>query len=120
VTLLSDAEEFFYENAGFSYSPETETEDEGRRRCARDLAAAEAWARTAGIEFEWADDWEVDHRKEYDCYEDGGPESCEACVARLDDEIVASLGCIDDASSEYRRVTEAQLALEVMSTLPAT
>lgn len=38
---LTEREQFFYDVAGFSYDPKTETEDEGRRRCARDLAAAE-------------------------------------------------------------------------------
>lgn len=119
MTPLSDTEQFFYDQAGFSWNPETETEEEGRRRGARRLAAAEAWARTAGIEFAWADDWDVDHRKEFECYDNGGPETCEMCEARLDDEVVASLSCVDDASHEYRRVVEAELASEVMETVTA-
>jgi hypothetical protein len=28
-------EQFFYDNAGFSYNPETESEEHGKLRCAR-------------------------------------------------------------------------------------
>ena len=38
---LSEAERFFYEHAPISYNPETETEESGRIRVARALAAAE-------------------------------------------------------------------------------
>lgn len=37
---LSETEQFFYENAGFSYRPD-ETPEQGRARCARVLAMAE-------------------------------------------------------------------------------
>lgn len=71
-----------------------------------------AWAESIGVEFRWADDWLIDH-DEFDCYEDGGPESCEYCVAvAADGTILASLHCIDDATDEYRRVIEVELAGE--------
>lgn len=114
TTPTAEAVAFFYEHAGFSYNPETQTADEGRREGALRLAEAELWAKTNGIEIEWEDDWEVgDHHAEFgETYENGGPETCEQATITYEGEIVASLGCIDDASDEYRRVIEAQLAVE--------
>jgi len=105
---------FFYANAGTSYNPATETKAQGKARGARRLAKAERLARQLGYTFRWGDDWTCgDHTKEYDCYEDGSPETCEYCQM-LDPagKVVQSLGCIDDATREYRRVVEAELALE--------
>lgn len=112
---MSAAEQFFYDHAGYSYRPETETRRQGRRRSARRLAEAEAYAKEHGWSVNWADDWDVDHRKEFDCYDNGGPSTCESAVLRdADDHILGSLGCIDDADKNYRRVIEAELALEAM------
>lgn len=115
--VATDAVEFFYRNAGSSYNPNTETEDEGKRRGATRLAEAEAWAKANGVTFEWSDDWEIDHVKEFDCYADGGPTTCEMVAAYLDGECISSLGCVDDATDEYRRVVEAEVALEARSVL---
>ena len=72
-----------------------------------------AWAESIGLEFQWADDWSVDHGREFDCYEDGGPETCEYCQAvTADGTVLASLHCIDDATDEYRQVIEVELAGE--------
>ena len=106
------AVDFFIEHAGFSFDPKVETEEQGKRRCAEALAAAEEWAQEVGVRFDWREDFEVDHQKEFDCYADGGPETCEWVAAMLNGELVASLGCVDDATPEYRRVIEAELALE--------
>lgn len=38
---LTANEQFFYDNAGYSYDPKTETAEDGRKRMARELAAAE-------------------------------------------------------------------------------
>jgi hypothetical protein len=112
------AEAFFYKHAGYSYRPDVETEEEGRRRTARDLATAERWARDVGITFRWSEDWTVDsHRDVYgegSVYEDGEPDTCESCTAYLRGAVVAGLYCIDDATEEYRRVVEAELASEAM------
>lgn len=108
----SEAVAFFYANAGMSYHPDRETVEEGTLRCATEMAADEAWGKTVGIEFTWSDDWEIDHMREFDCYDDGPPSTCELCVARLNGETVGALGCIDDASDDYRRVIEAELAGE--------
>jgi hypothetical protein len=121
LSVTTEAIEFFYEHAGFSWNPETQTEDEGRREGAVKLAEAEAWAKSAGVEFEWDDDWEVgDHKEEFgddSAYADGGPDTCESAAAVLDGEIIGSLCCIDDATPEYRRVVEAELALEAHDAL---
>ena len=116
---LTEQEQFFYIHAGYSYSA-PETADEGHERSARQYAAAETWAREQGYEFRWMDDWMVgDHVAEFDCYsEDGqGPETCEACLMvdpKRPGKVLASLGCIDDATSAYRRVVESELAWEIM------
>jgi hypothetical protein len=106
---------FFLRNAGYSYDPKTQTKQQGRAAGARRLAKAERDARALGYTFEWEDDWTIgDHFKEYgECYANGEPETCESCVMRDSaGKVVQSLGCIDDATREYRRVVEAELALE--------
>lgn len=115
--MNESAVEFFHENAGWGYNPATETPEEGRMRGARLLAEAEAWAREVGLRFDWRDDWDVDHVAEFDCYEDEGPTTCESAAAWLGRTVVAALGCIDDATDEYRRVIEAELALEARETV---
>jgi hypothetical protein len=106
---------FFEQNAGYARQPD-ETDDAARARCAGDLVKAERWAQNAGVTFDWSDDWHVtDHRAEYDCYNDGGPETCQSCTCYSSNgDVLASLGCIDDATPDYRRVVEAELALEAM------
>lgn len=111
----SDSFLFFMTHAGSSYRPGVETEETGRRRGAADLVRAERWARATGVSFVWSDDWEVtNHVEAFDCY-DREPDTCEMCDAYDADGVpVASLCCIDDATPEYRRVVEAELALEAM------
>jgi hypothetical protein len=109
-TLTAD-EQFFYDNAGWSYGPD-ETPEEGRERNARELALAEAWAKAEGVEFIWEDDAWVDHQSDARHLDEAVPETCEVCTARLG-EHVESLGCIDDATDDYRRVVEADLAAEL-------
>lgn len=117
--VWSEALQFHYEHGGFCYDPATERPEDGRARCALAAAGAEAWAREQGIEFRWEDDWHIgDHAAEFpDAYDDGGPETCEMCGAWLGDECLAALGCIDDATDEYRRVIEADLAAEARAEL---
>ena len=123
------AVEFFYDNAGYSYDPATETVEDGRLRGARQLAMAERFAQVMGAEYVWEDDWSLggNHADNYcaDAYPDNGgePETCEwvAMYAHIpagfeNMALVASLSCIDDATPEYRRVIEAELALEWLST----
>jgi hypothetical protein len=111
---------FFYEHAGYGWNPETEAEQEGHARSARTLAVAEMRAKARGFVFTWSKDWEVGNHKAFygadSAYADQEPDTCETCVAYYDDEVVASLGCIDDATPEYRRVVEAELAAEALRT----
>lgn len=119
------AEQFFYEHAGYSYNAQFETAEDGRKRCARELAEAEQYARDNGIVFHWENDWVVGSHREFfgpdSVYGDtifGNPEpdTCESCTALdKDGYILASLSCIDDADDDYRRVIEAELASEAMS-----
>jgi len=47
---------FFSENGSYSWDPKTETQDQGRQRCARELAQAERYAAERGWRFEWEND----------------------------------------------------------------
>jgi hypothetical protein len=106
---LNSAEQFFYDNAGWSHDPETETLEEAKIRNARQLAQAEEWAGVHGLTYVWVDDWSVNHLNEFDYDED--PLTCEFVeIITEAGDVLASLGCIDDA--DYRRVIAAELALE--------
>lgn len=104
---LSAPEKFFYDHAGYSYDPLTETPDEGRIRCAKNLSAAESLAREAGVSFEWVLDADADDPNKWGCmlHDAVGNVQC-------------SLWDIDfgpDGSpwgDDYRRVVEAELADE--------
>ena len=114
---LTDAEQFFYDNAGYSYGPD-ETPEQGRKRCARELADAEQWAQLVGAEFRWSDDWEItSHVGEFPDAYDHEPDTCEVCDLHVNGQWRQSLGCIDDATDDYRRVIEAELASEAMRTV---
>lgn len=107
-----EAVAFFREHAGLSYDPNRQTVESGRRTTAWLLAAAEHRARVHGWDVEWSSDWDVDHEREYGYT----PEVCECAILRnADGEVLASLGCVDDADDNYRRVVEAELALEAMT-----
>lgn len=115
---------FFLEHAGYSYNPKTETPKQGRAKCARKLAKAERDAKALGYRFVWEGDWTLvhSHDDEYgsEAYPNGDPDTCESCTC-FDSEgkSVASLGCIDDATPEYRRVIEAELAMEALAGMTA-
>lgn len=107
---------FFFKHAGYSYDPRTETKEQGRIRCAMNLAACEGIARNAGVSFEWAEDPDADSRE-------FAPKKSRyalwCCVARDCNGLpVASLGAIDFGpdgtpwGDNYRRVVEAELACE--------
>ena len=118
--VWSEALQFHYEHGGYCYDPATERPEDGRARCALAAAGAEAWAKEQGIEFRWEDDWQVtDHAHEFcaDAYPDGNPETCEQCSAWLGGECLAAIGCVDDADDNYRRVIEAELAMEARAEL---
>jgi hypothetical protein len=84
----------------------------GRSYTARELAKAERDAAALGFTFEWCSDWSCDHQKKFG-YE---PASCQTCLCRsFHGEVLASLSCIDDADAAYRRVVQAELALEALN-----
>jgi len=118
--LLSPDELFFYDHAGYSYDHKKESPEQGHIRCALALAKAEQIARQLGWSVGWSDDWACgSHTKEFgeDAYPTE-PTTCEAAIlVDRNDEVLASLGCIDDASAEYRRVVEAELADEALAHL---
>lgn len=108
---MTRAERFFYTHAGYSYDPKTESEEQGRSRCAKQLAWAERYAQLNGWSYEWKDDdvpWDAD-----------GPEPryLLGCILRnASGTVLASLWHIglNRLNDPYRRVVEAELALEAM------
>jgi hypothetical protein len=109
--LLTTDEMFFYENAGYSYSKD-ETPQDGRIRCARELAYAESVAKDKSWYCEWvADDdadlsWmtEEEQSKEHETW---------GCILKnADAETLESLWGITDPNKTYGRVIEAELADE--------
>lgn len=107
--------DFFYAHAGYSYQPDRETMEQGRRRCARSLAKAKNKARNLGVSFEWFQDGLTSRG-----WAGRGPAyNTWACTARNSDgKVIASLCGIDFGRDgrpwgyPYRRVIEAELALE--------
>lgn len=131
---LSEAAQFFYEHAGFSYDPKTETPEQGRARCAQHLAEAEnlflAAVRVADVGCAWEDDPQGfdDYRadKKAGRLADGikKPKTIEIAFIWHRDEdggetLLASLGGVWDAGTDYRRVVRAELALECADELRA-
>ncbi len=110
-----DAVAFFHDHAGWSYDPRSETPEEGRMRCARGLAAAEAWASNAGVRYEWRHESEPVDRSGI---EHDGP--LWEVLAHLDGQVVGSCGVIDLGRDgdpwhdPYARVCEADLAADAM------
>jgi hypothetical protein len=106
----STAEEFFYRNAGSSYTPGKETEEQGKRRGAKKLAKAEREAAKRG----WTVEWEHDPEP-WDGDDDDQPsEVLNAVLRDKNGKVLASLGAIGDPSRSYGRVVEAELALEAL------
>ena len=52
--------QFFYDNAGYSYDPKLESQEQGKIRCAIFLANATKWAFKEGISFQWDVDQDSD------------------------------------------------------------
>lgn len=122
---------FFYEHVGGSYNPATETVEQGKMRGAMRLADAEAWASAAG----WRVEWHLEDEDPRDVFgefctadpctdehcglihSDPDAEHFWACIKGPDGERIdagGSLGMIESPSREYRRLIEAELALEAM------
>ncbi len=113
--------EFFAANCGIARFPH-ETEDEARARCARELAEAEAEAIERAYVFEWINDDEPCIGCECgdetcDCYT-GAPHEVLGCIVRANpnDRPLAALFGICGATPAYRRLIEAELAMEAILT----
>lgn len=113
-------EQFFFDNAAYSYNPDTQTREQGQLACAQSLAVAELDAKAAGIWFEWRQDDE-----DSSSFSDELP-VCPLwhCNARnANGEVIASLGGVDlgeqtpytSPRPPYCRVIEAEIALDTSS-----
>lgn len=106
-------EQFFYDHAGWSHDPKTETSEQGRERCARALAKAEDDGRNAGLSFEWSADHDCERTRR-------NAEMWQCACYDVHGRVVASLGGVDFGpeglhGDPYRRVVEAELALEAIA-----
>ncbi|MGC8517933.1 MAG: hypothetical protein ACP5P4_05310 [Steroidobacteraceae bacterium] len=126
--------EFFYHRAGFSYDPARESFIVGKLRGAIELAQAESWAKQHGAQYLWeADDpaecqdnkgnWETHPAVSCVLYlpcDDCTDNDIDRCTRKLCYHSRAALGGIIESEDyrervDYRRVIEAELALEAMS-----
>jgi hypothetical protein len=97
---------FFFKWGAWGHNPALETPLQGRWKCARSLAAAEQWGKENHLSFEWGDDFR-------DGDEPDDVERVEYCtVFDREGNHLTSLGAIWDASPEYRRVIQAEMATE--------
>ncbi len=122
--------QFFYRNAGFSYNPKMQTKQQGHWASARSLAQAEAWAQSQGLIAVWqfdviadasfVEDWTEEEQTEWNAkdHEALGCILYRPCPDHGTDckhaEHLQSLWGIFDPTEEYKRVIEAELALETM------
>lgn len=108
--------EFFYKHGASSYDPQTE--EEVRREGAARLADAERIARNRG----WSCNWEIDPTIDSSDFDDGPDAWALWCVVLRDEDgvVIGSLGGVDFGrdvepwGQPYRRVVEAEIALEAM------
>jgi hypothetical protein len=106
---LTPEEKFFYDHAGFSFNPKTETEEQGKVNCAKQRVKAVKYAEDHGWNYEW-------HADQNGCEcEDGADHEVEYCILFDHGTVIESVGGVCNATAEYRRVVEADLALEVMT-----
>lgn len=112
---MNKSEQFFFDNASFSYDPKTETQEQGRERCAKLLARAEQFALENDFSYEWMQDeiTSEDHSDDEPFY------PLWVCVMRdSEGNIIDSLSAIDFGEggepwgNNYRRIVEAELALD--------
>lgn len=115
AVMKNPAVAFFHEHAPFSYRPDKETRAQGRARCAKALANAEAQAHAAGYSFRWLPDT-VDSSEFSDARPAWGLWVC--LMLNAEGATVQSLSGVDFGrggepwGANYRRVIEAELAAE--------
>ena len=119
MTKRERAIQFFMEHGGFSYDPKHETPEQGRKRCAESMAVAEAMAWDQDYTFSWMyDEWGCSGcdcgDPDCDCYTEEPHEVLVCTMYDPNGESVASLGGICGATNEYRRVVQAELAMEAL------
>ena len=106
------AYDFFYRHAGYGYGP-GETPEQGRKRGAASLAKAEQEATARGWTVEWEEDPEG-----WDSIGDIDPDDVREILSAVlydeDHNVLGSLGSIVNPDRNYRRVVEAELALEAL------
>lgn len=115
-TTSQTAVQFFYNNAGYCYIPEIETQEQGRRSCAQSLAEAEERACDLGYSFRW----EIDGISDSSDFSNEEPAwNLWVCYMNSPQgECAGSLSGIDFGrdgepwGNPYRRVVEAELAQE--------
>jgi len=127
MTHTKSAVQFFHEHAGYSWNPtQGETQEHGHERTARELATAEQWAREK-LEYIWQPDPCADSSE----FHDGPVYGLWECIAvwapwsdyEGDYVYAASLHAIDFGpdgcpwSDPYKRVVEAELAIEGMASV---
>jgi hypothetical protein len=114
---LTEAEQFFYDHAGYSYRADHETKGSGRTRIAVLLADAEEARKRAGAEVQWEEDPDI-------WGEDAEATYWYAALVGESGETLASLGGIGFAEGKgpdtdpYGRVVEAELASEALTIGP--
>jgi hypothetical protein len=114
MKTLTPDEKFFYDQAGYSYDPKTETQEQGRIKCAKRLAQAELCAKQNRVRYEW----ERDDITSKDFSDEKPYYSLYVCVAYHNGKAIDSLGGIDFGRGNrphgqpYKRVVEAELSLD--------
>ena len=108
--------EFFLEHAGYGWYPEWETPEHGQRRNAQRLAIAERRASDAGIAFAWERDGF--DSSEWTDERDPPTATWQCTVFDSNGHSIDCMGGIDFGDGEpwgapYRRVVEAQMAMEI-------
>lgn len=126
---MNATERFFYDHAGFSYDPETETSEQGHARCARELAQAELEGKRRGWIVEaFPDDLPVmdDDVGSRELVESGQAVNLQVWLRAGPDcdpdeisDILGVLGGVVVPSEDdpYVRVVGAELALEALESL---
>jgi hypothetical protein len=120
TVTLTDTERFFYDHAGFSYNPETETADAGHARCAIAFAAAEKRLQRLVDDGTHSLTWEEDPEYDPAGYDPPEPEGTRGfgAILRRGTEVLGSLWAVtfatNDPSDPYARVVAAELADEYL------
>jgi hypothetical protein len=111
---MTRAEQFFYDNAGYSVRAD-ETIEQGKQRTARELAHAEKQAESMGWTFDWEPDIDADPMD----WDGDGPMGDEAfgCILRdANGKVLDSLwGIWDPDKGNYQRAVQAEMAYEAIT-----